>query len=172
MAKAPEPVKERIRKLSRVDENGCWQWIANLSGDRRDGGKHTQPYITIAKCYPPRSPKQRNRAACRVSYEVYKGAIPFGLRVIHTCSNAQCVNPDHLVLGDSQEQSRLMQLRGAIAFGSGRPHKIMEADALRIRSLVNMGVSKTATARAFDISESMVRYIVAGKKWRNIGDLS
>jgi hypothetical protein len=34
--------------------------------------------------------------AHRVSYEIYKGAIPDGMQVDHLCRVRSCVNPDHL----------------------------------------------------------------------------
>jgi hypothetical protein len=32
-------------------------------------------------------------------YEMYKGPVPKGLEIMHTCDNKNCVNPEHLMLG-------------------------------------------------------------------------
>lgn len=33
-------------------------------------------------------------------------------QVIHTCSNVRCVNPDHLILGDTKKRSEIMKANG------------------------------------------------------------
>ena len=64
----------------RVDENGCWRWLASVT-DRGyanfdfNGGK---------------------RRAHRVSYQELVGPIPDGLVVDHLCRVRDCVNPAHL----------------------------------------------------------------------------
>lgn len=40
----------------------------------------------------------------RVVYEIYKGEIPDGMYVHHTCQNPGCINPDHLFLSSSKGQ--------------------------------------------------------------------
>lgn len=60
--------------------DGCWQWT---------GTKFPEGYgkLTFAK---------RSLYPHRVSYEIYKGAIPDGLHIDHLCRNRACANPAHL----------------------------------------------------------------------------
>lgn len=44
--------------------------------------------------------------AHRVSYTVFKGAIPEGLQIDHLCRVRSCVNPDHLEAVTQEENAR------------------------------------------------------------------
>ena len=59
--------------------SGCWLWTASTSNG-----------YGIIKV------RGRFRGAHRVSYEIYRGAIPPGFVTDHLCRVPCCVNPDHL----------------------------------------------------------------------------
>jgi hypothetical protein len=56
-----------------------------------------------------------NRAAHRVSFETFKGPIPEGLEVDHTCVNSLCINPEHLDAVTSTENIRRRDERARAA---------------------------------------------------------
>lgn len=64
----------------RVDINGCWIWKFMIS----DRGYARIQYM--GKCC----------RASRVAYILFKGPIPEGYEIAHSCDNKKCVNPKHL----------------------------------------------------------------------------
>lgn len=83
-------VKQRF--LQYVNKTlGCWEWVGNAN--TRTG----RAYFKL---------NGRNRIAARVSYEIFKGEIPRGFCVLHTCDNNKCVNPEHLYIGSQLDNIR------------------------------------------------------------------
>lgn len=78
------PLEVRIKKFVTVAESGCWEWTGRRT---REGYGSLGVYV---------DGKQRQKLAHRVSYEVFRGAIPEGLQLDHLCRVRHCVNPEHL----------------------------------------------------------------------------
>jgi len=64
---------------------GCWIWTGATRGNNHYGALKISQTKSVL-CH-------------RLSYEMYKESIPDKLKVLHTCDNPLCCNPNHLVLG-------------------------------------------------------------------------
>ncbi len=82
-------------KVDKGDGKGCWKWCGARTSPRT-------PSPTV-KPYGQFWHEGKTQSAHRVSYKLFKGDIPRGLQVMHTCVNPLCVNPDHLRLGYADE---------------------------------------------------------------------
>ncbi len=107
------------KKWMPVSESGCWLWLAatyekGYGAFALDGKKTIQAH--------------------RASWEIYRGEIPKGMCVLHKCDTPMCVNPDHLFLGDHQDNMDDMRRkgRGPVAEKHGRK-KLTQAQVDEIR---------------------------------------
>jgi hypothetical protein len=81
---------------SKLDEQGCRLWI---------GSKTVGRYGRLLK-------KGTRHLAHRLAYERFKGPVPKGLEVCHSCDNPSCVNPDHLFVGTAKDNALDRQAKG------------------------------------------------------------
>jgi hypothetical protein len=88
--------------------NGCWEWMASFT---KNGYGRFQ--------INPRTYK-----AHRISYLITHGHLPDDLCICHKCDNKKCVNPSHLFLGTSKENTQDMISKGRLNRSRGEKRGI------------------------------------------------
>lgn len=145
----------KVKFLQKVDKtDSCWLWR---------GAKH--PYSGRGQV----SFRGKWQYAPRVSYTLFKGEIPKGMLVCHTCDNPSCVNPSHLWLGDKRSNSHDARKKGRIKGKKGdeNPNKrICSEDAYFIRELYKTGdYTLSQLGEHYCISATAIKKIVDGLAW-------
>lgn len=135
---------ERQRFLVKVRESatGCHEWQAGL--DRGGYGKFSG-YSTSDKAH-------------RRAYELFVGAIPTGLHVLHRCDNRKCVNPEHLFVGTAADNVTDMDSKGRRGSRSRLTHK----DAEKIKNLLASRYSQTKVAAMFGVDQTTISRVKTG----------
>lgn len=130
---------------------GCWLWTA---------GCYKNGYGQF--CVQRFAASQINTQAHRVAYVLAKGDIPQGRVVMHSCDVRNCVNPDHLTLGDQSENVRDAAAKGHYCGSrSARPslQKITDAQVREIRASQDACVS---LAKRYGVTKTTISLIRRG----------
>lgn len=160
-------LKERILRRVKENRDGCWKW----TGQIKDG--YGMIKFTI-KCDAFRV------SAHKVSYALWKGAIPKNLLVRHyICGNRDCVNPEHLRLGTARDNAIDTSVDNNLLKGKDHPHsKVTPAMVRKIRKRAEPKTDKkgnrirgeSALKISYDlpIGDCAVRDIINRKTWKHI----
>lgn len=109
--------------------------------------------------------------AHRVSFTLFKGEIPKGMCILHSCDNPRCVRPQHIRLGTHKEnmedkvaKNRQHKPNGEL---NGRS-KLKNHDVSELLVLHAFGFSGVELAKQFDISIAVVSTIINNRSWKHI----
>lgn len=137
----------------------CWYWRGSIT----DIGYGS---FSAAKKYGINEHK-----AHRVSWILFRGPIPKGMKILHSCDIRNCVNPDHLSVGTQADNVRDMIDRGRHRYvpmlGENNPMaKLTSEDVSRIRDMRAVsGTPFKAIAKYFDVSNMTAFRAATGKSW-------
>lgn len=104
----------------------------------------------------------------RASWLIFRGPLTSEEHVLHRCDVRNCVNPDHLFLGDQHTNVLDMHRKGRAAPKKGSLHgraKVTEEQAIAIRA---DNRSQSVIAQAYGIGQSSVSRIKRGENWTHV----
>lgn len=147
--KTPE---EYIKAKTIINKNGCWLWTGFIN---KKTGYAQSKYRSV------------HMPAHQFSYKTFKGPISKGMCVCHTCDIRQCVNPDHLFLGNQKDNALDMVEKGRDLHGEKAPsNKLKEYEVLEIIKLRKEGKILIELAKKFNVSISTISHICNRDSWK------
>lgn len=156
--------KERLKSLSKIDSSSnCWEWIGAFKGKNK-----LQQYGNIV--VGSRIDKTRKTiSAHRYSYEIFVGKIPDGKWVLHKCDNPKCINPNHLFLGNRQDNvnDRQIKNRNKPINGELNPNcKHTLKQIYEIKRLYSEGKTMRELSKLYGYKGHKTIFdIIHGKRW-------
>ncbi len=137
------------RFIAKVDIRGpnqCWEWTAGTVtgyGQLRIGDK-----LFLAH---------------RIAWELFRGPIPPGLWILHTCDNRPCCNPGHLWPGTDADNATDRDAKGRQA------SKLTNDEVREIYGRYRAGgVSQPTLGRQYGVCGDQIGLIVRGVAWKHI----
>jgi len=149
-------ITHNVEKIPR----GCWFWKGKI---HENGYPITKDYDNAKK----------NIAVHRLSYRVFKGNIPEGKLVCHSCDNRNCVNPKHLWVGTHHDNNidclnKNRNSNGGMIGEKHINHKLCDKDVLEIKIRLSEGELQKTLAKEFNVSTSVLNKIALGIAWKHI----
>lgn len=145
----PDLIARFEAKFIPEPNSGCWLWLAYARPN-----KGTTPVAVFMGL--------GEQNASRVSFRIYKGPIPPGMVIRHTCDNTYCVNPDHLLCGtqkenvhDTMRRGRRRDLRGENIGNS----KYRLSQVIEIKLALRSGITPWHLAKKLNIPDTTIRMI-------------
>jgi len=159
------PVYRFNNSFVKDEVTGCWNWL----GKARSGTCRLYGRITVNKKTMP---------AHRFSWELHnEKKVPDGMIVMHKCDNPECVNPDHLTIGTTKDNSddkvrKNRQAKGASFFNrktsNGSKNGMSKLTETQAKEIFNDKSPQREIARRYGVSQTVVHNIKSIKTWKVI----
>ena len=148
----------KVQKLKEED-GGCWVWTAGQDKDMYGKFQISENGKTIYI------------RAHQYSWQLFTGRpCPRILQICHKCDHPWCVNPDHLFIGTTQDNTQDKVDKGRQAKGEDQGSaKLNNEKVKEIRELFATGnYTKQKLSDLFSVSRHSIYSIVLKKTWKHI----
>jgi hypothetical protein len=155
-ARTPQQVFDAY--VVRCGDDDCWPWTGKVDS------------LGYGRAFVYGGIGRRDWLAHRLSWMLAHGD-PGKAWVLHKCDNPNCVNPNHLFLGDAQANVDDMHAKGRNAklVGSQIPaSKLTEADIPEVFRLRREGMFLADIAAKFGVRAQTVDSALKRRTWRHV----
>ncbi len=148
-----DAVKSKFATHSRNEPNGCIVYTGQSNGS-----------------YGQIEHKRKTYLAHRAAYLVFKGEIPDGKMVCHSCDNRLCINPDHLWLGSAKDNVQDMISKNRQRYVQRL--KFSDEQIGEIKKALSDGMSHSKISELFGVSCAYVSLLRNNKRRQQSTDLA
>jgi DNA-binding transcriptional regulator YiaG len=156
---------ERIIKkidVTNLQKDSCWIWNGTVQDHKGKGHQHGVFWY-----------KSKYVQIHRIMYHNFREDVPIykpgGFIILHKCShtnNGRCINPWHLDLGTSKENTKDAIISNSLTlYGKNEENpmsKLTNDKIIEIRNLKDLGISQKQIAKIYSINQSQV-----SRYWNN-----
>jgi len=153
-----EHTKKRLLKNRKI-VNECWEW---------KGFSQNKGYGFISW---GQGKSKTKWLVHRISYTIWKGEIPKGMFILHSCDNPKCFNPDHLSVGTQKDNLQQMSQRGRsnARYGSkSGKSKLKESEVIKIRQMRDEGKTLKEISKKFNVTDANISDICQKYTWKHV----
>jgi len=146
-----QPVIDRFwHFVDKRKESDCWLWTGTLFPNGYGSFTH----------------QGRKVGAHRFMFRIIHGP-PGNMYVCHVCDNKPCVNPIHLFLGSSQDNTldAINKGRRAVQGVNNCKNKLTEENVHEIRRRIFIGETHKEIAKIFNVTPSAIGNISTRANW-------
>lgn len=128
-----------------ITNNNCWECVSH--------SKNNSGYISLFR--------KKSCMMHRYIYKIYKGEIPDGMVIMHSCDNRACINPEHLKLGTYSDNNYDMYKKNR---QGERNTKLDKKQLLEIKQMIIKGKTLNEISKKFNVHWVTISKIKNGKK--------
>ena len=138
----------------------CIEWTAGTTGGY--GYMYLSHFGTMVRCN-------------RIGYAIEHGETPENMIVMHTCDNPSCVNPKHLVIGTSSDNTKDCFRKGrhkTFRTKRGEGHYKAKLTNEKVRDIVRRYAYDNETivslAKEYGVSPQTITQVVSLRTWKDV----
>lgn len=146
-------------KVQKMGDDDCWVWTASLDKDM------------YGKFRLSENGKKIDIRAHVYSWQLFSGRpVPKGVQVCHSCDHPYCVNPRHLFLGTTQDNTKDRNEKGRDAKGEKNGQSKLTVEKVKlIRELYATGnYTKQQLSDQFGVARSVIYNVVTRRRWKHV----
>jgi hypothetical protein len=157
-------IERTMEKVVRLPFSGCWIFM----------GATNEAGYGIVGMGGRGAPNDR---AHRIAFRHFRGNIPDGIFVCHTCDVPSCCNPNHLFLGTPKENTRDMMRKQRNSLPPRNPHivgsahpgaKLDEEQVVEIRNQYRRGLTQKEIAHQYGVARQTISKLVNYKRFKHV----